>query len=278
MIEEPDRKIDIYDTGQWHLSVYFSGRRGVGWLSHLYDPLVKPRIVFDRSWNAEGKELLELIETSVYENPTLLDDYSADIVLGAPDTLWVPSVLLEDPDTLEECYTLVNRSSDADDLFVETEAAAGVCALSVFVPGLKAFLERTFPGAKITSSQMAFLRKFRTYPGGGTRIYVHLDEGAGIYTAFEGKRFLCARTSKAEAAADVVYGVMLIIKSLGLDAKTTEVYVSGAGELRREAVELLRREISYVMYTMIPSNIEGDFPLAASLSSALTIGRNRRKE
>lgn len=254
-----------FDSDDWHLTVFLSRRQLLACLTHTSDPTVAARCVFDVSIEADPDSLLETIENTVYSNPEVLDDYSADIVIAADDTLWMPLALADDPDMLERCYLDVYRHADADDLFTETEPDAGLCAVSRFTPGLKAFLERTFPGARISSREMALLRKFRCFPGGGPRVYVHLEQGEAVTLTFDGKQLLCASTLPATTPADALYAALLPIEAYGLDRSKTEVFLSGDKELRRDAIALMREYLGCVMHTMLPAGLDKGLPLAAAI-------------
>ena len=147
-MNETQRHIDPYDTGQWHLTAYFSRHRAFASLRHLTDPAVPRRVLFDTRWNAEGGELLKKTEGIVYENPAVLDDYSADIVIAAQDTLFIPASI-DDECAAEKCYAAVYRNADPDDMI--TEKDDDLQAISVGAPGKKAFLGRTFPGTRAGS-------------------------------------------------------------------------------------------------------------------------------
>lgn len=269
-----NRPTTHFDSDDWHLTVYLSRRRRLARLSHTSDPTVASRSIFDETGATEPETLLPTIENAVYSNPEVLDDYSADIVIAADDTLWMPAGLTDDPDMLEQCYLNVYRDADADDLFIESEPEAGLLAVSRFSAGLKAFLERTFPGARVSSRQMALLRRFRCFPGGGTRVYVHLEEGEAIVLTFDGKRLLCASTMAASTPEDTLYCAMLPIKAYGLDSASAEVFLSGDKELRRESISLMRQYLGCVMHTMLPGGLDDGLPLAAAVCAARHLYRN----
>ncbi len=272
-MNETQRHIDPYDTGQWHLTAYFSRHRAFASLRHLTDPAVPRRVLFDTRWNAEGGELLKKTESIVYENPAVLDDYSADIVIAAQDTLFIPASI-DDECAAEKCYAAVYRNADPDDII--TEKDDDLQAISVGAPGLKAFLGRTFPGTRTGSQAMALMRKFRNYPGGGTRIYLHLEDGECLTMALDGRRLLCCATHDTPTAADALYAAMLTINAYSLNPETTEVFVSGDHKTRGELATMLRRHISCVMHTMLPSGLDESLPLAAALAELRAINKSEK--
>lgn len=272
-MDDIQRHIDPYDTGQWHLTVYFSRRRAVASLKHLSELSAKRRTFFDVRWDSEGKELLKRIESTVYENPSVLDDYSADIVIAAADTIFVPSEI-HDESAAENCYTSVYRGADPDDILSETDN--DLTALSVGAPGLKAFLGRTFPGARISSSSMAFLRKFRNLPGSGPRVYIHAEDRETQVIALEGRKLLCSAIHDTPTPADAFYAAMLTFRAYSLDPTVTEVSVSGDKKTVAELTGLLRDHVNYVVHTMLPIVHDSEnLPLAAILAERRTTNPQR---
>ena len=261
-----ENQAELYDTGEWHLTVYFSCRRGMAFLRNIAEPTAPVRMLLDATWNAEGTALLREIEKAVYEHPAILDDYSADIIVATPDTLWVPAVLCDDEDALESCYTSVRPDANPADIMTETDD--DVAALTTGTPGLRSFLARTFPGARVQSRAMVMLRRFRNYPGGGKRVYLHIEDSEAVITAFDHRRLIASATHPAPSTADACYALLLTMEAFALPADTTEVFVSGEAGIRREITEILRRHINYVMHTVLPSGADsGAIPLCALLAS-----------
>ncbi len=258
--------IDSYDTGEWHLTIFFSRRRAHAFLNHLLDPTVKKRILLDERWKTSEKNLFQKIETVVYEHPTLLDDYSADIIISTPDTLWFPAEMMSDESAMEDAYRMIFPQADPADLFIEKDE--DLCAITSGAAGLKSFMGRTFPGARISSREMILMRKFRSYPGGGCRLYVHLEDEEVILTSFDGHNLLCAATHEAHTATEAMYVVMMLLQAYSLDPKSTEIFISGDRHLRAELLPMLRKHIRCVMHTMLPSDLEANgIPLASALTA-----------
>ena len=264
-MNETQRHIDPYDTGQWHLTAYFSRHRAFASLRHLTDPAVPRRVLFDTRWNAEGGELLKKTEGIVYENPAVLDDYSADIVIAAQDTLFIPASI-DDECAAEKCYAAVYRNADPDDMITEKDDD-DLQAISVGAPGLKAFLGRTFPGTRTGSQAMALMRKFRNCPGGGTRIHLHLEDGECLTMAFDGRRLYAAPLTTPRLPPTPSMPRCFTTNAYSLNPETTEVFVSGDHKTRGELATMLRRHISCAMHTMLPSGLDENLPLAAALAS-----------
>ncbi len=261
-----ENQAELYDTGEWHLTVYFSCRRGIAFLRNLADSTIPLRFLLDKTWNAEGIALMREIDKAVYEHPAILDDYSADIIVATSDTLWVPSSLTDDEDALESSYIMIHPDANPSDIISET--CDDVTALSIGIPGLRSFLSRTFPGARIHSRQMVLYKRFRNYPGGGTRVYLHIEDSEVIITAFDRTRLIASSTHQAPTIDDACYALMLTMKAFSLPTDSTEVFVSGEAGARREITEALRRHLTYVMHTVLPSGADNNsLPLCATLVS-----------
>lgn len=247
-----EKDIDFYDTGQWHLTVDISPRGMTAFLRHLDDATAPVRMLLDEKWKPENTGLLSRIENTVYDHPAILDDYSATILIRSDRSLWAPAEAVAfDEGMAEKIFSGVYAGTDPDDIFVETDA--DLSFLYASVPGLKAFLARTFPGARISGRDMVLLRKFRNYPGGGSRVYIHVEKPDFTVIAFEGKKLLCSSARSFRDNADILYALLLTMRVYGLDEENTEVFVSGSHDGRAELMKLLRGHVRYVMLAMQPS-------------------------
>ena len=98
---------DILDTGQWHLAVDIS-KHGIGaWLLPDASLGRVPRVIIRQNWPPSDEGLLGRIEDAVYDNPTVLDDYSADIIVESDRQLWLPASLYPSDEECAEAYVAV---------------------------------------------------------------------------------------------------------------------------------------------------------------------------
>ena len=137
---------DLLDTGQWHLAVDIS-RHGLGaWLLPDESLGASPREIIRTSWQPSEEGLLGRIEDTVYDNPTVLDDYSADIIVESERQIWLPSSLYPSDDDCADAYISI-YGGDILDVMVN-DLGKEKCAF-MLTPGLRSFMQRSFPGAGV---------------------------------------------------------------------------------------------------------------------------------
>lgn len=255
--------VRIGDTADWRLICVISARGMSAYLRHI-DPTQSIITLFDEKWQGSEDTLLELIENKVYDNPQILDDFSADIVLVAPKAIWVPTRLVaDDEDEAGRLYAQVYAYGQAD--VMEQEVGDATCLYSL-VPGLKAFLQRTFPGARVHSHLAVMVRNFRQRSADMPRIYVEIREGNVDFIAFNQKNLLMSATHPWSALEDIEYHLYNIMDIYGLDSKEVQISISGLREVKTELMNRLREHIRYVMLTMMPGiGVKSGMPLPASL-------------
>lgn len=215
---------DYADTGQWRLIVriYPSGMTAL--LENTLHDDVEPQQLFATQWEVGRDNLLHHIENAVYDNPRVLDDFSAKIVLFDRRTLFIPTAYLEEHEGAEEEIYTALYTADPADVIVETDK--DLTALSSFAPGLKGFLNRTFPGARVSANLMDSVSRLRRENGaGGMRMEVAVrdrDKEAD-FILLDGSDLISASTHSVSGDADVTYHIYNIIDSYGLDAASVSI-------------------------------------------------------
>ncbi|MDE6577300.1 MAG: DUF3822 family protein [Muribaculaceae bacterium] len=222
---------DFADTGQWRLIVkLYHG----GISAHLENTIHKdlePQLLFSEEWEQDPDTLLRHIENAVYDHPRVLDDFSARIIVFDPKTIFFPTHLMEEHDGAEETfYTAVYEADPAD---VMTDTFGSVTAAYSPAPGLKGFLSRTFPGAKVESHLMEYIRKFSSQDE-GVRMYVTVRKGEADFVLLNNDELLTASTHPVKATEDVVYHLANIVEVYGFSIPETAISIlpyEGAEEL-----------------------------------------------
>lgn len=266
-MEQQSDNIDYADPAFWRLTVCMGAGRLYACLRNTSAAAAPLRTLVNRVWNAPPEETLRHIENAVYDNPSVLDDYSADIIIESDRALWVPAALTADEDSIADAYRMVYDAAD-DDVFCDTEGSAS--CLYHLTDGLGAFIRRTFPGARVTSQHTRLYRHFRRIPADGDTLYADLrGEKADILIMRRGE-LLQSSTHNATSAREAQYHILNCLTTAQADIAGAEIFISGHKERRRELTELLREQMPMVRSALLP-NIAGadeDMPTAALLCAA----------
>lgn len=255
--------VRIGDISDWRMICSIS-QTGMGaWLKND-DPMREIECLFQQSWNVPQEQLLQNIENAVYDHPQVLDDFSADISIEAPKSIWVPTSLVDDND--EEASRLYNQVYTADDCDVITDSIGDATCLYSLTPGLNAFLQRTFPGARIHSHLGVLVRRLSERSADMPRVYLNIRETEVDILAFDRKNLLMAATHNWHDTNDIQYHLFNILNVYGLNPAEVQVSLSGLKEVKTSLMQELRKTITYVMFTMVPAvGSKADMPFAASL-------------
>ena len=255
--------VRIGDVSDWRLIAVISETGMVAYLKNTENPAEEVVTLFDEKWDRDPAQLLQNIENAVYDHPQVLDDFSADITLVAPATMWVPGDYADEEDICAEMYASVYPAEPAD---IMTEEVQGEACLYSLVPGLLPFLQRTFPGARCHSHQGVMVRRFRERGGDVPCLYVDIRDGEADFVLLDNRRLLLASTLPWKAPEDIEYKLYNIFSVYGLDPREAQVSLSGLKEIRSSLLTRLRENIRYVMLTMLPGiGVKAGMPLAAVL-------------
>ena len=234
------------------------------YLRNVENPMEEVQTLFRTEWNSEDADLLEKIENAIYDHPQLLDDFATDIAIETSKALWAPEPVIEgEDDPACKIFTTVFAANEED---IMRDYLDGKVCLYTLVPGLQAFLQRTFAGARVRCHQSVLVKRFENRQADMPRIYVDLRKGEADFIAFDGKRLLMAVTHEWHAVEDVRYHIFNLLDIYGLNPAETQVSVSGLREPKGELIQSLREEVAYVMMTMVPGIAsKTGMSLAASL-------------
>lgn len=257
------RGVRTGDTAEWRLTIAI-GRHGMGaWLQNEEDPTEPISNLFREEWDGEEEGLLTKIEACVYDNPQVLDDFSTDIVLTAPRTVWVPEGELEEFGKEHELYNKVYRAEEED---IFTDEIDDIRCLYTLVPGLRPFIMRTLPGARVLNHQSVCVNRFMERGSDLPRIYIDIRKDEADFIVLDDKRLLLSVTYPWRVMEDLAYHTFNIADIYGLRPDTCQVSLSGIRDVRQNLAALLRKYMAYVMNTMLPSNLsKEELPLAVAM-------------
>lgn len=222
-------RTDHLDTGQWHLAVDIS-RHGFGaWLLPDESLGASPRVIIQMTWQPSEEGLLERIEDAVYDNPTVLDDYSADIIVETDRQLWIPTDLYPTDEDCADAYVAV-YGGDILDVMVN-DLGKEKCAF-MLAPGLKSFMQRSFPGARIWSQQ-ALLKQASVQPHESFKGLLDIRQSSFDLILFSRGELLSASTHLWKTEADIAYALLNILNTYTAPSPETEIVFSGMRDVRQ---------------------------------------------
>lgn len=257
-------RADLLDNGQWHLAINISST-GIGaWLVPDRNLGRAPRTIMEETWKDSDEGLLLRIENAVYDNPTVLDDYSADIIIECDRQLWLPSNLYPSDDDCAEAYVSV-YGGDIFDVIVNDlgEEKVAFC----LTPGLRSFMQRSFSGARIWSQQ-SLLKEAAMQPHDACKCLVDIREENFDLVLLERGRFLCAATHPWKTPSDIAYSLINTLETYDISTKDTEIVFSGLREIRQG----LGKTLSAYMKSVSQKNHDLD---GKTIPSAVYLAINR---
>lgn len=205
---------DFADTGQWRLIVNIYATGMEAFLENTLHDDLEPQLLFSTSWEDEPETLLRRIENAVYDNPRVLDDFSARIILFDRRTIFLPTKLAEETEGYEEMVYASLYNVEESDVIVETDG--DLTAASSMAPGLKDFVSRTFPGARVSSNLMYQVAALRC-SGEGKRMTVTRRDGEADFILLDDRGLISASTHSCATDDEVIYHLYNILSAYGID-------------------------------------------------------------
>lgn len=259
-------RADMLDTGQWHLALNISSR-GIGaWLVPDRNLGRAPRIIMEETLQESEDGLLSRIENAVYDNPTVLDDYSADIIIECDRQLWLPSELYPSDEDCAEAYIGV-YGGDGYDVMVDDlgkeKVAYSLC------PGLRSFMQRSFSGARIWSQQ-SLLKEAGMQPHDGSKCVIDIRETSVDIVLLDRGVLQSAATHRWKTPGDIAYALINTLETYEVNPKETEAVFSGLREIRQS----LGKTLTAYMKTVSQKNHDLD---GKAIPSAVYLAINRNK-
>lgn len=215
-------------------------------------------------FGASEEKILTRIENTVYDNPALIDDIPALILLSTPYFLCFPSDMEEDEmlDTASRCFNLENEDIFLTELMPGVTAASGLCA------GFRSFVSRTFPGIRIINSCAVLTQSNSVAPAPDEeRFMVSRGNAVTNFAVMRGGKLLHASCHTERAGNDIVYFIFKIWNECRLDPKEATLYIDAEKEVRDEILPMLRKHIDFVRILPAPSHgFSAPLPLPAALA------------
>lgn len=215
---------DFADTGQWRLLLEIGCSGLKASLENTLHPEIEAQPLCEAGWDINKDMLRKNIEDAVYNNPRLLDDFATRILLYDPRTLFIPSSLADEaPGAEEEIYKKVYTAEDSD---IMTDRDKDITAAWSMAPGVKGFLMRSFPGARITCNLMEKVRLLRK-KNKGLSLYAQAREGEADIILLDGPSLISASTHEWSHTDDIAYLVVNLLEVYGYKLPETKVFLDG---------------------------------------------------
>lgn len=215
---------DFADTGQWRLLLKIGITGLEAFLENTLHAELEPQMLCSVTWEMNKDMLRKNIEEAVYGNPRLLDDFATRIIMYDPRTLFIPTAIAEEaPGAEEELYQKVYAAETAD---IMTDFDSDITAAWSLAPGVKSFLLRTFPGARITCNLMERVRELRK-SNEDLILYIFTRGNETDLILLEGKNLISASTHEWRHADDIAY---LAVNLLDVyDKKLSQTVIKAEG-------------------------------------------------
>ena len=248
----PVSDITIQHPERWALDVAVS-RRWVQFI--LYAPEQDGSLVTREIRVDDSLPVLQAVENAVYDNPVLLDDYGrVRLVVRAPHFVVVPAEVASDPALAADVLAATFPGDD-------TEAATcllphcGVGIVYGLPRGMMAFLQRTFNTPPVVHHLYPLCEHFMGLNASTTiaRMFVNLHDDTMDLAVYRQGRLVLANSLPLRSTGDAAYLVLHTWQSLGLDALTDEIQLTGDKALRDALAPELRQYIKYVMPAIFPA-------------------------
>lgn len=222
---------DFADTGQWRLLLKIGCTGLEAFLENTLHPEIEPQRLCEASWDINKDMLRKNIEDAVYNNPRLLDDFATRIILYDPRTLFIPSdVADESLGAEEELYKIVYTAEESD---IMSDRDRDITAAWSLAPGVKSFLMRTFPGARITCHLMEKVRQLRK-ENARTLLHVGARKGEADIIFLDGQALISASTHEWNHPDDIAYLAMNLLDVYGYKLSRVSIELHG-GDINTDA-------------------------------------------
>lgn len=211
----------------------------------------------------DSENPLPFIENAIYDNPSLIDDIPAEIIVSSPYLLLFPEEIAED-DILE--ISAETFGMEESDIFI-TEYLPGIVASFALCKGFRGFVLRTFPGIDVYHSSSPMVHKGITATSSDEeKILLSIRDDISDFAAFRGKNLLHASSRELTSESDILYFIFKIWSECGFNPSSATVYLDAPKELRDSLLPTLRKHINYARILVVPAaRFETKLPLPVAL-------------
>jgi hypothetical protein len=255
------------DPAQWRLIITMSATSLQGWLKNTAASDGVVRKLADAHWEQTIDGVLQRIENIVYDNPALLDDYEADILIDTNKVLYIPQELCEEENDAESAFGQVFPSG-CDELLYDKVSNDAKAAYHL-TRGLKAFLDRTFPGARVHHKLTPMIRRLAEQTEGRT-IYVDIEGNNLSLIAMEDKRFIGAVSRQFNDYDEATWHILNFRQTIKFNSPKDIISLSGdSDECQNIESKLLKFSIGTTNTQLVnESELLGTMSTSAAICAA----------
>ncbi|MDE5843343.1 MAG: DUF3822 family protein, partial [Muribaculaceae bacterium] len=251
---------DFTDTGQWRLIIYISHSGMRAFLIHISDksrPILRLLAI---NWHADDPaSLLSNIETAIYDNPRLLDDYATDIIIETSQVCFVPNNYLFDTEDAESEIFTALFPGEAKEILADP--LSDVTALYSMTHGLDGFFARTIPGARIRSHLAVMIENFRkSTTADSPAVYADIRNSEVDLILLRGKELLSASVQRWHTPEDIAYRIFNMLNAYSINPEVTKIYLSGLQKPIDYLMETISNYCAQLLPTPLPANPGGEDP------------------
>ena len=222
----------------------------------LYAPEQSESLVMRSIALDKGVPALQALENAVYDHPLLLGDYRrVRVVTYSPHFLVLPTPVAGD-DTLVARSLAEAYPADDGERATCTLPQCGVSIAYLLPQGTMGFLQRTFNNPPVVHHLYPLCEHFKSLNQGSriARMFVNLQPGRMDMAVYRQGEFILANSLAMRNTADATYLLLHTWQSMGLDALTDEIQLTGDKSQRDELAPELRRFVKYVMPAIFPAS------------------------
>lgn len=218
---------DFADTGQWRLLLEIEATGLRAFLQNTIHKDLPLQPMCTASWEKNPDNLKKNIEEAVYSNPRLLDDFATKITFYDSRTLFIPTEKAEESSGAEE--ELYRKIYIAEPQDIMTEIDKDITAAWSPGKGVKSFIQRTFPGARVSCHLMDKVRNLRK-ENHSLRLYITIRYEEYDLILLDGGNLISASTHPFEKPDDQACSAINLLNAYGYGLHETSLTIIGETE------------------------------------------------
>ena len=198
---------------------------------------------------------LAALENAVYDHPVLLADYGrVRVVAHAPHFVVLPPAVAADEQLAEASLATAFPADDGEHALCHLPQCDVDIAFAL-PRGTTAFVQRTFNNPPVLHHLYPLCEHFKSLNTGASiaRMFVNLGPASLDLAVFRSAQLVLAASHPMRNVADARFLLLHTWQSLGLDALTDEIQLTGDKTLRDALAPELRRFVKYVMPAIFPA-------------------------